>query len=379
MEKIINWMGGWPNDGLVSASDWEERLAASADRSGGKANSASTKPDTPNGLKEWLSHGLLKGKTFGKPSHLWLTAGADSALSRLVERSLQPGDVVLTEHLTSRSALQAFRKAAVRVEPVTGDDGGMDPDALTEAIALHRPRLVYVVPVCSDPEGTVWASGRFQAVSRICRRSGVTVLRDDRQAMLLYDEEGEREENAEEDAASGVLSIGQLPPGLVAGLRFGWAAGDPQELEKWFPPDPYEEAGNSRGVTSLERQALLALIQEQPLEPLLDMLRVQCGQRMRRLTDMLTQRHVPGLSWRKPVGGVHLWLTLPDGLDGEVLLRGAWIKGLMFQPGTPFYASKPQRNTLRLTFAYADERQMKLGVSRLVDAMDDFLGRFDIG
>ncbi|WP_169306709.1 aminotransferase class I/II-fold pyridoxal phosphate-dependent enzyme [Cohnella pontilimi] len=379
MEKIINWMGGWPNDGFVSASDWEERLAAAADRSRRGPGADTTNPDVSDRLKRMLACGLLNAQTSGEPSHLRLTAGADAALLSLVKRGLQPGDVVLTEPLTSRSALQMFRKAGVRVEPVTGDSGGMDPDALAAAISLQRPKLVYVSPVCSDPHGAVWPVQRFDAVSRICRISGVTLLRDDRQAMLLYDAEKYSENDAKKHAVDGVLSIGQLPPGLVAGLRFGWVAGEPALLERWFSSPFGGDSSHNREVLTLEHQAFLELLQEQPLEPLLDMLRVQCDQRMRRLTDILSQKGVRGLRWRKPAGGVHLWLTLPDGLDGEALLRGAWIRGLMFQPGAPFYAQEPQRNTLRLTFAYADERQMKLGVSRLVEAIGDFTGRFDIG
>jgi 2-aminoadipate transaminase len=378
MNKIINWMGGWPKDGLVSASEWEERLAVAAESAKREAASHHAGSHGSNELKELLAHGLLNAKTEGEASRLWLAGGADAVLSRLAEHSLSAGEVVLTERLTSRSALQAFRKADVRVETVPGDSRGMDPDALNAAIELHRPRLVYAAPVCSDPEGVVWARERLAAVARISARNRVMLLRDDRQEMLVYDQETYRLVGTE-SVPHNVISIGQLPPGLVAGLRFGWAVGDPEELLRWLPPDPYSDAAKSPGVTPLERQALSGLLKEQPMEPLLDMLRVQCGERVRRLTDMLKQRRVPDMSWQMPLGGVHLWLKLPEGLDGEALLRGAWIKGLMFQPGTPFYAAQPKRNTLRLTFAHADERQMKLGVSRLIDAMGDFLGRFDIG
>jgi 2-aminoadipate transaminase len=378
MNNIINWMGGWPKDGLVSALEWEERLAVAAESSKREAAAHLSRAYGSNELKELLAQGLLKGKTDGKASQLWLAAGADAVLSRLTEHSLTQGDVVLTERLTSRSALQVFRKAGIRVETVYGDNHGMDPEALNAAIALHRPRLVYAAPVCSDPEGAVWAQERFVAVARICAGNRITLLRDDRQEMLLYDEEMYRQ-IGNESAEPGVISIGQLPPGLVAQLRFGWAAGDSEELMRWFPPDSSADATKEPNVTSLETQALTDLLKEQPMEPLLEMLRVQSGGRMHRLTDMLKKRRVPDMSWRTPLGGVHLWLKLPEGLDGEALLRGAWIKGLMFQPGAPFYVAQPQRNTLRLTFAYADERQMKLGVSRLIDAMGDFLGRFDIG
>lgn len=375
--KMINWMGGWPKDGLVSGTDWEERLAAAAERYRGDSSPESG----PDRLRELLAHGLLRQKTEGEATRLRLTPGADAALTALATLSLSPGDVVLTENLTSRSALKIFRKAGVRVEAVDGDRRGMDPEALQAAIGLHSPRWVYASPSCTDPEGAVWSEERKFAVTEICRKAGVLLVLDDRQEMLVYDGDNQSANSdiTMDSVQKGVLSVGQLPPGLIAGLRFGWVAGMADELERRIPEAADSAELADANLSPLDRQALADLISEQPLEPLLELFRVQCGNRMRELCGHLTRRRIEGLNWRRPKGGLHLWLTLPDGLDGETLLRGAWLKGVMFQPGSPFYVSRPMRNTLRLTFAYADERQMKAGVSRLVEAMGDFLGRFDIG
>lgn len=370
MNKIINWMGGWPKEGLVSASDWEERLAAAAERAHRDGKNDADGEFSRGDLKSLLSLGLLKAKTQGHADRLRLASGADALLVRLAAKSLNPGDIVLVERLTSRSALQVFRKSGIRTEAVEGDGRGPDPSALRAAITQFRPRLLYAAPACTDPEGAAWAEERVREVTEICRETGVLFLRDDRQEMLAYADEA-----GGESVPHGVLSIGQLPPGLVAELRFGWAAGKREELGKWFPPETRDANLAEPGVTPLERSALCGLIRDQPLEPLVDMLRVQCGERMRRFTQLLRQHPRSGLRWKEPSGGIHIWLRLPDGLDGEVLLRGAWIKGLMFQPGAPFFADRPERNAMRVTFAFSDERETKAGVSRLLDAMGDFLGR----
>ncbi|WP_276354616.1 aminotransferase class I/II-fold pyridoxal phosphate-dependent enzyme [Cohnella caldifontis] len=378
MNRIINWMGGWPRDGLVSASEWEERLAAAAERVRREdLSSGKVRTNLRDGLKTKLAHGLLKRKTQGKEKHLRIAMGADAVLTRIAEKSLQPGDTVLTERVTARSALQIFRKAGIRVEAVEGDGMGMDPDALRQAIRRFKPRLVYASPACSDPSGALWPEERADAAARICREAGVPLVRDDRQEMLRYEDAEGPELIRLAQVEPGVVSIGQLPPGLVAGLRFGWAVGQPDDLNRLLPTAA--AALLEPGVTPLERFALSGLLQDHPLEPLVDMLRVQCRERMRCLTGLLLNHQALGLRWRNPEGGVHLWLKLPEGMDGEALLRGAWIKGLMFQPGAPFHADRPERNTLRLTFAYADEKQMKTGVSRLIDAMGEFMGRSDRG
>ncbi|MFC4599587.1 aminotransferase class I/II-fold pyridoxal phosphate-dependent enzyme [Cohnella hongkongensis] len=373
MSSIINWMGGWPKEGLVSSSDWEERVeAAAAAMAAEEPETGRRKPGSrEEELKSRLSASLLHGKTGGAGSRVRLTKGADGALNWIIGAALQPGDVVLTERLTSRTSLQAFRKAGIRVEAVEGDRRGMNPEALTNALFRYRPKMVYIAPSCTEPEGARWNDEYRAAVFHRCQEAGVLLVTDDRQEMLIY----EREESAPPKRLdAGVLSIGQLPPGLIAGSRIGWIAGTADVFHRPSPADGEHVLKYALGP--IEQRALAKLISEQPLEPLIDMLRVQCRERKRKMTEELSRQGIEDLTWAEPSGGLHLWLVLPSGLDGEALLRGAWLKGVIFQPGAPFYAKDPKPNTIRLTHAFADERQIRQGVARLAESIGEFTGRW---
>lgn len=378
MNQVINWMGGWPKEGLIAGSDWDERLASAASKAaedaaiGCLANRCEVQGAQK--LREQLSNGLLKGKTGGNSRLLTVTPGADGALAWIVERTAKPGDVVLVERLTSRSALQSFRRAGLQPLAIAGDRNGMDPEALTTALYRYRPKLVYVGWTCTDPEGGSWSAERKQAVRSRCQEAGVLLITDDRQEMLLYDGD---DPDLQRRVDSGCLSIGQLPPGLITGLRIGWIAGNADTLRLDLLGD--QPAVNVPPVSAIEQQALSDLIEEQPLSPVIDMFKVQCSVRMKKITELLAQKRLPDLGWTTPKGGMHLWVTLPSGLDGETLLKGAWLKGLIFQPGGPFYAKDPLINTLRLTYAFADEKQLKQGVSRLAESIEEFTGRWSIG
>jgi 2-aminoadipate transaminase len=366
-------MGGWPKEGLVSSADWEERVeAAAAFAATEQLGILERKSDLygEEKLREQLAKGLLKGKTGGNGNQIRMTRGADGALAWILENKLIPGDTILTEKLTSRSALIAFRKAGLKVEAVEGDRRGMDPEALTTALFRYRPKMVYVSPTLTDPEGACWSQENKTAVQSRCKEAGVLLVTDDRHEMLIYDQAELRPPRRLEP---GTLSIGQIPPGLIAGLRIGWIAGATESVHSHSNGAP---ARDEHLANAIEQLALAQLIEEQPLEPLYDMLRVQCAERMRRMTEQLARRGIEDLSWVQPKGGLHLWVVLPSGLDGESLLRGAWLKGLIFQPGAPFYAKDPRINTLRITHAFADERQMKQGLSRLIESMEEFTGRW---
>lgn len=370
MSSMINWMGGWPRDGLVSASEWEESLAqaAESDRNGLLASARLPQAES---LKNLIAQQLLKDKIRRQKWRMGVARGADAVLHRFVQHALYEGDVVLVDRLTARTALNIFLKAGLQFIALEQDKQGMDPDSLRKAIAQYRPRLVYTAPACSDPDGRTWSASRMQIVKQICQDSDVLLLCDDRQEMLVYD--GRPAWPIE----PGLLSIGQLPPGLIGGLKFGWIVGVPADVNVWYPAkDTVPSVPDGKQFQPLECRALVELLKHQQLTSQIDMLRVQYFARMQLITTLLAEQQVPNLSWRRPDGGLHLWLTLPQGLDGEALLRAAWLNGLMFQPGAPFYAADPKRNTIRITFANTDERRMKLGVQRLTQTIEQFLGRF---
>ncbi|GIO14626.1 hypothetical protein J19TS2_41810 [Cohnella xylanilytica] len=405
MGEIINWMGGWPKEGLLAAADWESRLAeadAPAESSGrGKAGPAETAR-----LRELLAEaGLLRlsapeaagtteadgttggtgagraaggaasaasaGAAASRQPEFVVAAGADAALERVARLWLQPGDAVLVESPTSRSALQTFRKAGVVPHPVAGDRYGMLPEELDHSLAQLQPRLVYAAPACTDPEGRSWSEERRNALLRRCAEAGVPALLDDRQAALLPEPYPAVPEELLE--AGSVWTIGELPPGLIGGLRFGWLAlgGLPAEGSESL----LEGRGAAAGVPLREQLAVLSWMEDGELGPLLETLRFVCRARNGLLAEQLRLR-LPDLSWREPQGGMHLWLSLPEGLDGDALLRGAWLNGLLFQPGGAFYAAEPERGTIRLTAVHSEEKTIRAGVERLAATVEEFLARW---
>jgi DNA-binding transcriptional MocR family regulator len=72
-----------------------------------------------------------------------------------------------------------------------------------------------------------------------------------------------------------------------------------------------------------------------------------------------------GTTWTRPQGGLFLWVTLPEGVDSEVLIREAIEQKVAFVPGTAFYADGRGHDTLRLTFATCSVDSIDEGIGRL--------------
>jgi 2-aminoadipate transaminase len=80
-----------------------------------------------------------------------------------------------------------------------------------------------------------------------------------------------------------------------------------------------------------------------------------------------------GLSWNRPVGGMFLWVQLPQGLKAIPLLDKAVEKGVAFVPGSAFYAGAANENTLRLSFVTATVDQINTGMAALAAAIRESL------
>jgi DNA-binding transcriptional MocR family regulator len=73
-----------------------------------------------------------------------------------------------------------------------------------------------------------------------------------------------------------------------------------------------------------------------------------------------------GVSWTRPEGGMFVWLTLPEGIDGaELLAKSLKSERVAFVPGRAFFADGSNGNTLRLSFSCADEAMIAEGIARL--------------
>jgi DNA-binding transcriptional MocR family regulator len=83
----------------------------------------------------------------------------------------------------------------------------------------------------------------------------------------------------------------------------------------------------------------------------------------------------PGVAWTRPEGGLYVWLTLPDGLDGgQVAERALAEHSVSVISGAAFYPIEPRRNTLRLSFSLAPEEAAREGVRRLGGLLADMIG-----
>ena len=79
------------------------------------------------------------------------------------------------------------------------------------------------------------------------------------------------------------------------------------------------------------------------------------------------EQHFPAfVKYEKPVGGLFIWCTLPEGWDADTLFRRAVERKVAFVPGAPFHTEPGAgKNTFRLNFSAEPEDRIREGIAKL--------------
>src|SRR5690606_22118342 len=94
----------------------------------------------------------------------------------------------------------------------------------------------------------------------------------------------------------------------------------------------------------------------------------------RDLMDELMQQHFPpGVNWKRPQGGFSFWVGLPEGASGAELLERSVANGIEFAPGSYFSVGRRDTNMLRLSYSTLTQAQIRQGVKRLGQVMEEML------
>jgi len=276
---------------------------------------------------------------------------------------IQPGDVVAVESPGYPLAHRAFARAGARVVPVPVDADGLDVGAVASLARTQRLRMVYVTPHHQYPTTVTLAPSRRLALLDLAARHRIAVVEDD------YDHEFHYDGRpllplASADPAGVVVYVGSLAKVLAPGLRLGFVVAPQALLERLAA----ERALIDRQGDLVLERAVAELIEEGELQRHVRRVRRVYEGRRDTLCGALERRLSGAVSFRRPRGGMALWVTAAPGIDVDAWQARALRAGLTFQVGGAFTHDGRPAPHLRLGFAIADEGELTRAVEILARA-----------
>jgi len=288
--------------------------------------------------------------------------GSIQILDLLTRTLLEPGDVVLVERPTYDRTITTFRRAGLIVVGVPLEADGMDVAALQEAVRVHRPKLLYVIPDFQNPSGSTMRADKRAAMLALAEEYDVQVVADVPYRPLRY--VGDDAPGLSEISPGQAIELSSFSKLISPGMRVGWMLAPPEIVDRVaaIAEDTYITP------SMLSQGIVYEFLVRGRMPAALERLKALYGPRLRAILNALDSR-MPGAKWVRPEGGFFLGLTLPEGVDGERVRAAAPDEGLALSNGAGFFADGDGSRFLRLPFCALTEEEIDEGVARLARAV----------
>jgi len=293
-----------------------------------------------------------------KPEQVGITTGSQQAID-LLSRVLPRGSVVAVERPTYLAALSALRLGEHDFVEVVLEEEGPEVGSLPE-----RAAAFYAVPNFQNPSGITWSNARREAIARWAHERGALLVEDDPYGEIRF--RGDRQRPLAAFAPKHTLLLGSFSKILAPGMRVGWFVA-PEGGGRLFEEMRFVKESADLHTSTFAQVVIAEYYRRGFAQAHIEAVARAYGKRAALMRELFHEL-LPEVRTTDPEGGMFLWAVLPEGMDARELFTIALEEGVAFVPGDVFYASAPERRTLRINFTAEDEGGIEEGVRRLARA-----------
>jgi len=366
---IISFAGGIPDPDLFPKAAFQDAFAEALN---GPMAAEGLQYSTSEGhkpLRVWIAAQMQAIGIPATPDNILITSGSQQALDYLGKLFLSPGDTALVGWPTYLGALGAFNAYEPRydkLDPLSNRSGTDYAAAAKEAGGAAK--FAYLSVDFANPTGATVSRAARERVIDLAEEMDIAVIEDAAYQSLRFDGDAippilalEAERRNGDLEACRTIYCGSFSKTLSPGLRVGWVCAAMPVISQLVL---MKQAADLHSATL--NQIAVASVAEQHFDSHIDTIRSAYRARRDAMLEAL-QAHMPeGVSWTKPEGGMFIWVTLPDTLDGADLLKQSLeSERVAFVPGHAFFADGTGRNTLRLSYSTSTEGKIAEGIERL--------------
>ena len=293
--------------------------------------------------------------------------GSMQGLDLICKVVVNPGDVVLVEEPSFLGALQTFNIAQAKLVPVPLHTDGIHVDELEALVREYRPVMFYTIPTFQNP--TSWVSGieARKAIARLAAEYDMIVIEDDPYASLRFS--GEKLPTIKSfDTSGNVILMSSFSKTTSPGMRVALCCGNAELIRKMTIA---KQSADTHSPNL--NQAIIAEYLNRDLLPehIVEISKVYAHSASVMIEAM--EEYFPDwVEYEKPIGGLFIWCTLPEGWDASELFKKAVARKVAFVPGVSFFTTPGKgNNTFRLNFSAEPEERIRRGIRTLGDLLKE--------
>lgn len=303
------------------------------------------------------------------PDQIALTNGSMQAVT-LTGQALLDGndDIVITEEFTYIGTISAYKGIGLEMVGIPLDEDGMRMDALEETLARlaaegRRPKFIYALTTYQNPTGTNMPLARKRELIRIAADYSVPLVEDNCYGDVHFD--GDKVPCAFAlDPGPDQVYLGSLSKILAPGVRLGYVLAREPMLSR-IVARRYDAGSNYFAA------AVVAEFYRNGIWDHCEVANPVLAHKRDLLTGALAATLDDICVWSNPVGGLFLWLRMPDDVDMAKLMGAAAERNLSFMPGAAFHVEAKQVPYLRLAFGHVPDALIPEGIDILAQCIKE--------
>ena len=363
VERLPDWRSypypfiyGQADPSLFNQSSW--RLCAHQALGKKEFDSLTTdygERDDPELIDFISRHTLPRRGILARPEQILVTLGAQNALWLAVQILLGPGRSAVIEEPGYPGLRDILRHAGCALQAVPVDGAGLPPERLPSDLDV-----VFTTPSHQCPTTATMPIERRRALLKLAHERDFLLVEDDYEfEMSFLHAPTPALKSLDEDGR--VIYVGSFSKSLFPGLRLGYLVGSEPFIREAralrhamlrHPP------GHIQRTTAyfLARGHYDAMIRQ---------MRNAYERRRAVMQEALEQTPIE-IAGSAGFGGSSFWVRAPDGIDTAALALSLRERGVLIEPGNPFFAgAESPDNCFRLAYSSIPASRIPEGVARI--------------
>lgn len=316
------------------------------------------------------------------PENVFVTNGSQQALYLASRVLCEPGDIVLVERPSYFVYLDMLKALGVDILSLPENiDGAIDAAGLRTLLKqcedegrADRVKIVYLESYFSNPTGKCRSVSEKEAIAAAVTgaRANPIVIEDAAYRDLYFRDPYPADSILALEAYASIpsLYLGTLTKPYATGLKVGYGiCNHPELLQRILWLKSHQDFGTANFNQAILEEVML----EGGLEEQTARLRASYRGKMEALDAALEGGGIRDLGWRweRPLGGLYLWLTAPEGMDTRMdspFWAACREEHVLYIPGDLCYPGAAPVDRVRLSFGVLDSHDLSRAAIRFIRA-----------
>ena len=362
--EIISFAGGLPNPKSFPIKDLEGVVQSVLENYGTTALQYGTTEGLQE-LREIIVERAYKDGINTTADDVIITSGSQQALDAVGKLFLNPGDTALVGLPTYLGGINAFRSYESNLVGIPLDKDGMVVDVLEETIKkLVKkeifPKFIYAVPTFQNPAGVVLSESRRKKLIDIANEYDLLIVEDDPYGKLRFDIPPVKPIKAY-DEGKYVIYISTFSKILSPGFRLAWTIAPSELTRKMVICKQALDLCTNTFTQFIANEFMRSGSFDLHLMKIVQMYKPKRDAMMKAMEEYFPK----GYECNKPKGGMFAWVTLPEGIDTEIMFLDSLKQKVAYVHGKAFHVDGGGGRSMRLNFSYSTNEQIEEGMKRL--------------